>query len=297
MSFIVSAIAALIAFLVAANSKNFASEKNSQTIRAIAVLIGILATLLSLYQAIFRVFVIIPAGEVGMVEVFGQVEAQPLNPGIHFINPFAKVVEFSTRLKDIKETVDTTSKEGLNFELDVSLQYRVAPEKIKEIYQKIGTQEQEIVISRFRSIIRQTTASYDVGAVYGEKRQEVAQRLHQEVSKSLSSLGFIVEETLLRNIILPEKVQAAIQQKLEAQQQSQQIEFEVEKARKEAEIKRVEAQGIADSQRIISQGLSEQILKLKAIEATQKLAESQNSKVIIIGGGEDKLPLILQQGQ
>ncbi|NJO94123.1 MAG: hypothetical protein HC820_06775 [Hydrococcus sp. RM1_1_31] len=137
MSFIVSAIAALIAFLVAANSKNFATEKNSQTVRAIAVLIGILATLLSLYQAIFRVLVIIPAGEVGMVEVFGQVGEQPLNPGIHFINPFASVVEFSTRLKDIKETVSATSKEGLNFELDVSLQYRVAPEKIKEIFSMI----------------------------------------------------------------------------------------------------------------------------------------------------------------
>jgi regulator of protease activity HflC (stomatin/prohibitin superfamily) len=297
MSFIVSAIAALTAFLVAANSKNFVSEKNSQTIRAIAILIGILATLVSLYQAIFRVLVIIPAGEVGMVEVFGQVQEQPLSPGIHFINPFARVVEFSTRLKDLKETVSATSKEGLNFELDVSLQYRVSPEKIKDIYQKIGTEEKEIVISRFRSIVRQTTASYDASAVYGEKRQEVAQRLHQEVSKSLSPLGFIVEETLLRNIILPEKIQAAIQQKLEAQQQSQQIEFEVEKARKEADIKRVEAQGIADSQKIISQGLSEQVLKLKAIEATQKLAESQNSKVIIIGGGEDKLPLILQQGQ
>jgi regulator of protease activity HflC (stomatin/prohibitin superfamily) len=122
----------------------------------------------------------------------------------------------------------------------------------------------------------------------------VAQRLHQEVSNNLSPLGFIVEETLLRNVILPEKIQAAIQQKIESQQQSQQLDFELEKTRKESERKIIEAQGIADSQRIISQGLSEQILKLKAIEATQKLAESQNSKVIIIGGGEDKLPLILQ---
>ncbi|AFY76996.1 MAG: prohibitin family protein [Hydrococcus sp. C42_A2020_068] len=297
MSLIISAITALIAFLVAFSAKDIAGEKNRQTFKAIAMLIGMLAVFIAIYQFISRFLVIIPAGKVGLVEVFGKVENRPLTSGIHFVNPLGKVIDFSSRLKDIKETVDTTSKEGLGFKLDVSLQYKIDPQKISEVYQNIGTDEQEIIISRFRSIIRQTTASYDAGDIYGEKREEVAQRLHKEVSNSLSPLGFIVEETLLRNVVLPEKIQAAIQQKLEAQQQSQQLDFELEKTRKEANRKRIEAQGIADSQKIISQGLSEQVLRLKSIEATQKLAESQNSKVIIIGGGEDKLPLILQQGQ
>jgi regulator of protease activity HflC (stomatin/prohibitin superfamily) len=295
MSLIISALTALIAFLVALNSKNLAGEKNRQTIRAIALLIGVLALLLSLYKFISRFLVIIPTGEVAIVEVFGKVEGRSLAPGIHFISPFGKVIEFSSRLKDIKETVDTTSKEGLNFKLDVSLQYKIDPQKVGEMYQNIGTQEEDIIISRFRSIVRQTTASYESGAIYGEKRQELTQRLHQEVSKNLNPLGFIVEETLLRNVELPEKIQAAIQQKLEAQQQSEQLDFEVEKARKEANRKKVEAQGIAESQKIISQGLTQEVLQLKAIEATEKLAQSQNSKVIIMGGGENKMPLILQQ--
>ncbi|NJM86888.1 MAG: prohibitin family protein [Hydrococcus sp. RU_2_2] len=295
MSLIISALATLIAFLVALNSKNIAGEKNNKTIRAIALLIGGLAGLLSFYQLFSRFLVIITTGEVGIVEVFGKVEGRSLAPGLHFINPFGKVVEFSSRLKDIKETVDTTSREGLNFQLDVSLQYKIDPQKVEEVYQNIGTQEQEIIISRFRSIVRQTTANYESGAIYGEKRQEIAQRLHQEVSNNLNTLGFIVEETLLRNVILPEKIQAAIQQKLEAQQQSEQLDFEVEKARKEANRKKVEAQGLAEAQKILSQGLTKEVLQLKAIEATEKLAQSQNSKVIIMGGGEDKMPLILQQ--
>jgi regulator of protease activity HflC (stomatin/prohibitin superfamily) len=295
MSFIVSTLATLIAFLVAFNSKNLAGEKNSNTLRAIAFLIGALLALLAISQFIFRFLIIVPAGEVGIAEVFGKVGERPLNPGVHFINPLGDVIEFSTRLKDVKETVDTTSKEGLNLKLDVSLQYKVNPQKVGEIYQNLGTNEQEIIISRFRSIIRQTTASYDADSIYGEKRQEVAQRLHKEVSNSLSPLGFTVEETLLRNVIMPEKIQAAIQQKLEAQQASQQIDFETEKTRKEANRKKIEAQGIAETQKILSQSLSEQVLRLKAIEATEKLANSQNTKVIVIGGGNEKMPLILPE--
>jgi regulator of protease activity HflC (stomatin/prohibitin superfamily) len=297
MSAFASAIVALIAFIVAANAKDIASETKRKNVKAIAMLIGTLAAFILFYQFLARFFVTISTGTVGVVEVFGKVDDKSLNPGIHFVNPFSKTIVFSSRLKDIKETVDTTSKEGLGFELDVSLQYRINPEKLKDIYQTIGTNEQEIIISRFRSIVRQTTASYEAGAIYGDKREEIARRLHQEVSNSLSPLGFVVEETLLRNVKLPENIQAAIQKKIEAQQQSQQLDFELEKTRKEANRKREEAKGIADSQKIISQGLSEQVLRLKSIEATQKLAESQNSKVIIIGGGEDKLPLILQQGE
>lgn len=138
------------------------------------------------------------------------------------------------------------------------------------------------------------------------QRQEIAQRLHQELSQQLNSLGFIVEESLLRKVVLPEKIQLAIQEKIEAEQASesqqfinqkkrQELEFELEKAKKEAERQKIEAQGIAESQKLISQSLTEQIIKLKAIEATQKLAESQNAKVIMIGRNQDGLPLILQE--
>ena len=109
----------------------------------------------------------------------------------------------------------------------------------------------------------------------------------------LEPLGFVVEEALLRNVILPENIQKAIQAKVEMEQSNQKKELELISARKDAERKIVEAQGVADSQKILSESLTDKILKMKAIEATQKLAESQNTKVLIMGGGQDKLPLIL----
>lgn len=305
MSVIVSLITALVAFLITFRNTGLGGETHQNKVKAIAFLIGCLAAFSAIYQIIFRFLVVLPAGEVGVVETFGKVQEQPLNSGIHLISPLAKVTKFSTRLQDIKETVDATSKEGLNLKLDVSLQYKINPQQASTVYQTIGTEEEEILIPRFRSIIRQITASYDARDIYGEKRSIVADKLRNELNKSLEPLGFIVDESLLRNVILPQAIQKAIEEKLEAQQASQKqqfinekerqaIAFELEKAQQEATRQKIEAQGVADSQRLLSQGLTEQLIKLKAIEATQKLAESENSKVIIIGGGEDKLPLLLQ---
>ena len=305
MSVILSLITTLVAFLIVLQTPNLGGEINKNKVRNIAFLIGVLAAIYSAYQLIFRFLVILPAGEVGVIEVFGKIQEKPLNSGIHWISPVAKVTKFSTRLQDIKETVTATSKEGLNLTLDVSLQYKINAQQAGMVYETIGTDEEEILIPRFRSIIRQITASYDARDIYGEKRDLVAQTLREDMNKSLTSLGFVVEEVLLRNVILPEAIQKAIEQKLEAEQESQKqqfvnekerqaIAFDLEKAKQEATRKKIEAQGIADSQRLLSQGLTEQLIQLKAIEATQKLAESENSKVIIIGGGENQLPLLLQ---
>lgn len=308
MGFIFSLIVSLISFSIALVPGKVAGEKQKRQVWAIAMLIGSLMALLSIVQLVSRFLIIMPAGSVGVVEELGEVKSETLKPGVHFINPFANVVEFTTRLKDIKETVTATSSEGLNLNIDVSLQYKIEPNKAGEVYENIGTDETEIITSRFRSIIRQITASYEARAIYGEKRQEVTQSLHEQLSQQLTPLGFVVEETLLRNVVLPKNIQEAIQAKLEAEQenerqqfvtekQRQELEFELEKARKEAERQKIEAQGIADAQRLLSQSLTDKILQMKAIEATQDLAKSPNAKVIIIGGGKDKLPLILQQGE
>ena len=305
MGFIWATILALISGYVSLNRKHLAGENHQQKVGSISMLIALLASFLAVYRLAYRSVVIIPAGRVGVVETWGKVSDQVLNSGINLVNPFSKTVEFSTRLKDVKETVSATSLEGLNLELDVSLQYRLQPQEAIALYKNIGINEEEILISRFRSTIREITSSYEVKAIYGNKRQEITQLLQTRLSQQLNPLGLIVEESLLRKVILPEKVQTAIQQKIEAQQQSEQqqfinqknrqvLEFELEKAQQEAERKRIEAQGIAEANRLISQGLTTQVLELKAIEASQKLAESPNSKLVIIGRNRDGLPLLLQ---
>lgn len=316
MKLIISTITALIAFIVALNNPDIAGEENKKSIKAIALLIGIICTLISVYQLIFRLIIIVPAGTVAVVETFGKVSERSLKPGVNFVSPLSNTVEFSTRLRDIKETVAATSSEGLNIDIDVSLQYRIDPQQASSIYQNIGIKEQEIIVSRFRAIIRQITAQYPVKDIYGLKRQQIAQTLHQELSAQLNSLGFIVEEALLRKIVLPQSISVAIQQKIEAEQASErqefinnknrkEIEFTLEKEKKQAEIQKVkaqgeaerrkiEAQGIAESQKLIAGSLTDRIIELRAIEATQKLAESPNTKTIVVGRSKDGLPLILQ---
>jgi regulator of protease activity HflC (stomatin/prohibitin superfamily) len=270
----------------------------SQIVKLVIILIGGIIALSFLKKTI----TVIPAGTVGIKEVFGKVADTPLNPGLHLVNPMADVTTFSTRLQDIKETVEATSEEGLSISLDVSLQYRANPAKIGQIYQNLGTEEDEIVISRFRSITREIIASYSLNAIYGEKRQEVASLIKKNLTASLQPLGFDVEEVLLRKVTLPENIQKAIEAKITAEQESQQLKFEIEKERQQAnfeleraktiaERQKIEAQATADAQKILAEGLTPEILQLKTIEATQNLAQSENSKIIILGDNQ-QLPQI-----
>ncbi|MEB3356187.1 MAG: prohibitin family protein [Synechococcales bacterium] len=273
-------------------SKVLSQSAVSKTVRqykvgAMAIALGGLAVLITAARSV----VTIPTGMVGVVETLGKTSATPLSPGIHFLGPTASVTHFSTRLKDIKERIEVTSKDGLAFELDVSLQYRLNPQQAAVIYEQIGPDEQEIIIARFRSIVREVTAQYPVEAVYSSKRREVATQLRARMGEQLAPLGFAVEETLLREVILPESLQAAVEEKLKAEQESQQMAFVLERERQEAERKRIEAQGTADAQRIITEGMTDQMLQLRAIEATEALAASPNTKVLIVDGGSGGLPI------
>ncbi|WP_414518820.1 prohibitin family protein [Nostoc sp. PCC 9305] len=290
MGFLVSLVTSLIAILVYLNTDRISSERSRLAIRGIMILIGSIVVL----NSFSRLLVIVPPGNVGVVNLFGEVSETTLNPGVHLLNPFSKVLNFSTRIKDIKENVDATSQEGLSLNLDVSLQYKLDPQKAATVYKTIGTDETQLVISRFRSTVRAITANYPANAIYSTKRQEIAQKIDQQLTQEIPALGFIVEEALLRNIKMPDTLQAAIQNKLKTEQENQQMKFVLEKERQEAERKLIEARGIADSQKILSGGLTNQVLQLRAIEATEKLAKSNNSKLVIIGSEKGAVPIMIQ---
>jgi regulator of protease activity HflC (stomatin/prohibitin superfamily) len=142
-------------------------------------------------------------------------------------------------------------------------------------------------------VTRGVTAEYEARALYTSEREKLAQSIAAEVRKLVEPRGIVVEATPLRRLTLPQRLAAAIEEKLGAEQESQRMQFVLAKERQEADRRRIEAQGIADFQRIVSQGINEQLLKWKGIEATAKLAESQNAKVVIIGAGKEGLPVIL----
>ena len=149
---------------------------------------------------------------------------------------------------------------------------------------------------QIRSAIREITASYDAKALYSSEREQIARETFELVQKMMGGRGVIVESVLLRKIGLPAIVANAIQEKLKREQEAEQMKFVLAKEQQEAERKRIEAQGIADFQKIVAAGISPQLLEWKGIEATEKLAMSPNTKVVVVGNPKNGLPIILGGG-
>ena len=237
---------------------------------------------------------VIPAGHVGVKDFFGNVSPNVLPPGVRLVFPFTRVVKMSIKTQEVKETAQVPSKEGLIMDLEGSLLYRLDPQKADDIYKTIGKNYQEIAVEpQIRSAIREITASYEAKVLYSAERERVAKETLELFKKTASDRGIIAEAVLLRKIGLPDVVANAIQEKLRREQESEQMKFVLQKETQEAERKRIEAQGIADFQKIVAAGISPALLEWKGIEATEKLAQSPNSKVVVIGSGKNGLPLIL----
>jgi regulator of protease activity HflC (stomatin/prohibitin superfamily) len=264
--------------------------KKSMTAKLI---VGVIAVFFLLSVA--NPIVMIPAGHVGVQDLFGNVLSTTLKPGLRIVIPFTKVVKMSVQTQEYMEVADTPSKEGLIINLDVSLLYRLDPEKAADIYKTVGTGYKEIVVEpQLRSAVREVTASYEAKALYSAERERVAGEIKNLYSKITKDRGIITDQILLRKIGLPNTLAMAIQEKLKREQESEQMKFVLQKEQQEAERKRIEAQGISDFQRIVSQGITPQILEWKGIEATEKLANSQNTKIVVIGNPKNGLPLILR---
>jgi len=236
MSFIVSTIASLVSLAVFFNNKRLVDNRKIQlVIKAISGSIAVLAGI----NALSRLIIVIPVGNIGVEDFQGKVSNRTLPAGIYAINPFSDIVQFSTRLRDIKEGISATSKEGLALNIDISIQYRIDPAKAGNVYQNIGTDEREIVISRFRAIAREIVAGYTAEAVYSTKREEISLQLREKLRLYITPLGFVVDEALLRNVEIPETLQGAIQQRLKAEQENLQMQFVLAKEKQEAERKRI----------------------------------------------------------
>ena len=254
---------------------------------------GALAALLALV-AVAQCVAVVPAGHVGVVDLFGSVDHATRKSGLNVVNPLARVVSMSVKTQEVKEVMDVPSREGLTMQLEASVLFHLDPEQAAEVYKTLGPDYVAVLLQpQFRSVTRGVTAQYEARALYTSEREQLAQAVAGELRKLLEPRGIAVESTPLRKLTLPARLATAIEEKLGAEQESQRMEFVLAREKQEADRRRIEAQGIADFQRIVSQGINEQLLKWKGIEATQKLAESQNTKVVVVGAGKDGLPVIL----
>src|SRR6266850_2165232 len=224
----------------------------------------------------------VPAGNVGIKDFFGSVSASTLTPGIGVVMPFTSVVHMSVQTQEVKEVAEVPSKEGLILSLESSLLFQLDPAKAVEIYRTVGSDYVGTIVEpQFRSAIREITASYEAKALYSAEREKIAGEIFALFKRIAGDRGIMVQQVLLRRIGLPPVVANAIQEKLRREQEAEQMKFVLQKEQQEAERKRIEAQGIADFQRIVAQGISSQLLEWKGIEATEKLASSSNTKIVV----------------
>jgi regulator of protease activity HflC (stomatin/prohibitin superfamily) len=236
----------------------------------------------------------VPAGHVGVKDFFGNVSGSVLSPGINLVIPLTRVVKMSVQTQEIKEVAEVPSQEGLILSLETSLLFQLDPAKASDIYRTVGSDYVGTIVEpQFRSAIREVTASYEAKALYSAEREKIAGEIFALFRRLAGERGIMVQQVLLRRIGLPPVVANAIQEKLRREQEAEQMKFVLQKEQQEAERKRIEAQGIADFQRIVAQGISAQLLEWKGIEATEKLAASSNTKIVVIGNSKTGLPIIL----
>jgi regulator of protease activity HflC (stomatin/prohibitin superfamily) len=236
----------------------------------------------------------VPAGHVGVKDFFGQVSAETLPPGIRLVFPMTSVIKMSIQTQEMKELAEVPSREGLILSLETSLLFQLEPAKAVDIYRTVGADYVGTIVEpQFRSAIREITASYEAKALYSAEREKIAGEIFSLFKRLAGERGIIVQQVLLRKIGLPTVVANAIQEKLRREQEAEQMKFVLQKEEQEAQRKRIEAQGIADFQRTIAQGLNSQLLEWKGIEATEKLAASPNSKIVVIGNPKNGMPIIL----
>jgi prohibitin 1 len=264
----------------------------SPLLRLVAIGIAAFILVILLFSAVTRV----STGHVGVLTLFGRVTGEVLGEGIHFINPLKSNNEMSIQTQTIKESASVPSSEGLVMNLDTSLIYHLNPERAAEVYQRIGANYEMVVVEpTLRAAIRESTASHTANALYTGEREMVAKQIYDQLNVQLTQRGLIVENVLLRDIQLPSTLKASIEAKQQAEQEALAMNFRLQKEKQEAERKRIEAGGIRDFQQIVAQGISPQLLQWKGIEATENLAKSVNSKVVVIGNSKNGLPLILGQ--
>ena len=309
MSTLFLSVICIIGFIIASIVKKTAqAEGNEDMLRATRIASPaciVLAVVMFLASCLF----VVRPGEVGIGVILGRVKPGVFHSGLRFKNPIMSIVRIPTRLQEYTmssirgegrksedDAIQALTKEGMLVGLDLTVWYKVNPEKAPEIYEKIGMDyEDKILRPVIRTAIRDKIAQYPTSAVYTEKREQIAIELQKIIDIELVERGFICERALLRNVILPAKVTAAINEKLAAHQDAQKMEFVLQKAQKEAEVRVVEAKGIAEAQKIINRTLTTNYLQHEAITIYKDLANSENTTFVIMptstkGTG---LPLII----
>lgn len=232
-------------------------------------------------------------GNVGVKQRFGKLSERTITSGLVMVNPFTtRVIKVPVRTVNREIEMDLPSKEGLNVRSEISILYRIRPDMVPHIIENVGTgYEQAIIVSVFRSAAADICSRHFAKDMHSAQRAAIEKEISEHMNELLEPRGFVIEAVLMKSIRLPQGLAKAIEDKLEAEQRAQQMEFELQRERLEAQRRVIEAEGMRDAQQVLSEGLNEDIIRFRTIEAFERLSRSPNAKVIITDG---RTPLMIQ---
>ena len=297
LSIIIGVILLIVSYGLKSNVSN-PFVRFASTLRIVALVIIVIGIFSSMFKQI-------DAGKVGVKSLYGSVQPDVLESGLHLINPLLDVTDFDIQTQNYTmsaihaegaqegdDAIRVLSNDGLEVVIDLTVLYKIIPTDAPKIFKQIGVNyTDKIVRPVTRTRIRDNAVYYDAVALYSTKRNEFQQRIFKSIEEDFKTRGLILEQLLIRNINLPASVKITIESKINAEQDAQKMTFVLQKEKQEAERKRVEAQGIADYQRIISTGLTDKQLQYEQIKAQKEIATSPNTKIIFMGKGS--APIIL----
>jgi len=257
--------------------------------------------------AVASMAVIVSPGMAGVMLLFGKVQDEALPSGLHFINPFSQVVEMEVRTRNYTmsnvtdegqkkgdDSIQVITSDGLTVKLDCTIFYSLQQNMVAKIYRDIGPDvEDKILRSEIRASLRDAAANLTATDLYTIRRQSFVDNVTKTLKASFESRGITMEQVLLRNVILPDQITKAINDKIAADQDAQKMIFVLQKEKQEAERKRIEAEGQAKAQQIVSQSLTPQILEYQRIQALRYVGEKGN--LIITNSGATPMIQIPQK--
>jgi regulator of protease activity HflC (stomatin/prohibitin superfamily) len=263
------------------------------TVGGIILLLGILSNLV----------VQIDAGNLGVKKLFGKIDNDVIESGLHIMNPMTEVIELNTKTQNYTmsgvhdegdkvgdDAIRVLSADGLEVVIDVTVLYRINPTGAPKLLREVGTDYKNVIVRPIvRTRLRDNAVYYDAVSLYSTKREEFQQRIFTTIYKDFGVRGLELESVLIRNILLPASVKATIESKINAEQDAQKMQFVLLKEKQEAERKRVEAQGISDYQKIIASSLNDKQLQYEMIKANLELAKSNNAKIIFSNGSKNPI--------
>lgn len=245
------------------------------------------------------IFLTIDAGERGVLfkRFGGGLDMETIyTSGFWVIAPWNTMHVYDVKERNIEETMDVLDKSGLSIKVDISLRFHPAYDKIGYLHEYFGSDYiNQLIVPEMRSTVRRVMGRFTAEEIYSTKRTEVELAIIEETKEILEhpDNNIRMKALLIRSIDLPEQIKLAIENKLTQEQEALAYQFRLEREQSEAERKRIAAEGESEANKIINSSLTDELLKMRGIEATTSLANSSNAKVVVIGSGDSGLPLIL----